>query len=129
MRVPSRLVVCALLSIAVACATSGSTSGSPRQDSSVITREQILQNQYRTAYEAVQALHSPWLVTRGTDSFSNPTQIWVYLNETRLGGVEMLREIATSTISYIRHYDGIAASARWGLDHGQGAIYVSTTRR
>jgi hypothetical protein len=26
----------------------------------------------------------------------------------------------------IRYIDGIAASARWGLDHGQGVILVST---
>ena len=95
----------------------------------VISREQIVAGQYRNAFDAVQAMHSPWLVTRGTDSFANPQQIWVYLNETRMGGVEILREITTPGIAYIRHYDGIAASARWGLDHGQGVIMVVTRTR
>ena len=52
--------------------------------------------------------------------------VQVYLDDNRLGGVEMLRNINTSLIQYIRWYDGIAATGRWGLDHGAGVIYVST---
>jgi hypothetical protein len=44
----------------------------------------------------------------------------------RLGGVETLRTIVVRPVSYIRHYNGIDATARWGLDHGSGVIYVST---
>ena len=129
MRSPSRLALCAVLGVSLSCASGGSPNSAPRQDSSVITRSQILQYQYRTALEAVQALHSPWLTIRGADSFTNPGQVWVYLNEARFGGVETLRDIAAPSIEYIRHYDGIAASARWGLDHGQGVIYVATRTR
>ena len=129
MRSPTRIALCALLGLSLACATGGSTGGSRRTDATLITREQIIEYQFRNAYDAVQALHSPWLSTRGTDSFSNPSQVWVYLNDSKLGGVETLRDIATPSIAYIRHYDGITASARWGLDHGQGVIYVSTRAR
>jgi hypothetical protein len=27
---------------------------------------------------------------------------------------------------YMKYFDGISATARWGLDHGAGVIYVST---
>ena len=43
-----------------------------------------------------------------------------------MGGVETLRTIDLRPVTYIRYFDGIAATARWGLDHGAGAIYVST---
>ncbi|MGH7463012.1 MAG: hypothetical protein ACREMA_18555 [Longimicrobiales bacterium] len=50
----------------------------------------------------------------------------VYIDDTRLGGVETLRSISTASISYIRYYDGVTATGRWGIDHGQGVIFVST---
>jgi hypothetical protein len=126
MRSPSRWAIGAMLGISLACASGGAARSGARVDVALITREQIVAYQFRNAYDAVQALHSQWLSTRGTDSFSNPTQVWVYLDDTRLGGIETLRHIATSSIAYIRHFDGLAATARWGLDHGQGVIYVST---
>ncbi len=75
----------------------------------------------------MEALRSNWLRPKGPDSFSSPTRVQVYIDDNQLGGVETLRGIATSQIlAYIRYYDGVAASGRWGLGHGQGVIYVST---
>ena len=98
----------------------------PRPDRDVITQAQIQEHRFKTAYEAVEALHAPWLMPKGTDSFSSPTQVLVYLDNTRLGGIDKLRELSTVSFSYIRYYDGMAASARWGMDHGQGVIYISS---
>ena len=77
-------------------------------------------------YDAVLALHSNWLRTRGSDSFTSPTQVQVYVDGTRYGGVESLRTLPVGSVNYIQHFDGLTASARWGLDHGQGVIFVST---
>jgi hypothetical protein len=52
--------------------------------------------------------------------------VQVYLDDARLGGVDELKRIPIHHVAYIRYFDGLAASARWGLDHGQGVIYVST---
>jgi hypothetical protein len=117
------LLVLILLTPACASRRSGNTPG---PDRNLITREQIQQHRFNNAYEAVQALHANWLSTRGTDSFQNPGEVLVYLDNMRLGGVEKLREIGSATIGSIRYYDGISASARWGLDHGHGVIFVST---
>ena len=110
------------------CAATHS-SGDSSTDRNLLTREQIEEQTYRTAYELVDALRSNWLRTRGTDSFRSPTQVQVYVNDSRVGGVDALRTIATQDIAYIRYYDANAATARWGLDHGQGAIYVATGPR
>src|SRR5689334_5286122 len=120
---PTLAVILALLS-AVGCAAAG--RGAPRVDRELITREQIEKNHFTTAYEAVESLHSNWLRPKGTDSFATPTEVVVYVNANRVGGVDALKNIDVHTITSIRHFDGLAASARWGVGHGQGAILVTT---
>jgi hypothetical protein len=101
------------------------TTEAPR-DRSLLTRAQFGANQFNTAFDAIEALRSNWLKTRGTDSFQSPSQVRVYLDNSSLGDTATLRTIAISTIAYIRYFDGVEATARWGLDHGAGVIYVST---
>jgi hypothetical protein len=120
---------------ALTCLTSACSARAPgerpppvRVDYTLLTEEQLREHHFNSAYEAVAALRSRWLETRGTDSFNRPSQVLVYLDDTRLGGVETLRQIALSGVLYIRYIDGITASGRWGLDHGQGVIQVSTRR-
>ena len=110
-----------------ACAARTPVASRPLSDRNVITQGEILEHRFETVYDAIQALRPIWLQTRGTNSMTQtPTQIQVYLDNNRLGGVETLSSINLGSVVYIRHYDGVAATARWGLDHGQGAIYVST---
>jgi hypothetical protein len=120
-----RSALLCLLLLCSACASSGRNS-SERVDLDLITHEQIREHGFRNAYEAVAALRSNWLLTRGPDSFSTPTTVQVYYDATRLGGIETLRSLATIDIVYIKYFDGIAASGRWGLDHGQGVILVAS---
>jgi len=102
------------------------TESGARSDRNTITKEQLTKNHYSTVYDAVEALRGNWLKTRGTDSFQSPSQVKVYLDNTMFGGVESMRNISTSTISFVRYFDGVSATARWGLDHGAGVIYVSS---
>lgn len=99
---------------------------SPRSNRDLLTPEDFTTGDISNAYEAVQLLRSHWLRTRGVDSFRTPTEVKVYLDNSLLGGVEELRTILINNVTSIRYYDGIDATARWGLDHGQGAIVVST---
>lgn len=114
-----------LLVLLTGCAASQS-SGESGSDRNLITREQIEEHTFHNAYDLVEGLRSNWLRTRGTDSFRSPTQVQVYVNDSRMGGINELRSVATQDIAYVRYYDANAATARWGLNHGQGAIYVST---
>ncbi len=121
------LLVCLPLLLAIACAgrgTSGENAGPGRARADLLTQEQI--RSFTDAYQAVEALRSRWLSARGPDSFSAPSRVLVYRDDMQLGGVGALRTISTSDVAYIRYYDGIAASARWGLGHGAGVIYIST---
>ena len=120
-----RSLTMAGLALASACAFHRADPG-PRPDRNLLTPEQFANHGWNTAYDVVEAMRANWLAERGTDSFSLPVKVQVYFDGTRLGGVETLRTIDIRPVTYIRFFDGIAATARWGLGHGQGAIYVST---
>lgn len=96
------------------------------RDHATLTKEQIAENHFNTAYDAVEALRSNWLKARGTDSFQTPSEVLVYVDNTRFGGTDTLRQIAANTIVYIRFFDGVAATGRWGIGHAAGVIFVST---
>jgi hypothetical protein len=124
MRQMVRIAVLAASVVVGGCASRLKT-GEVR-DHGTLTKEQIAEAHFNTAYDAVEALRSNWLNTRGTDSFRTPSEVMVYLDNTKLGGTETLREIAANTIVYMRFYDGVTATGRWGIGHGAGVIYVST---
>lgn len=114
-----------LLALAPSCALHHGAPDSERANHSILTQQQMVENHFLTAYDAVEALRSNWLQARGPDSFTAPSEVRVYLDNTLLGGVTTLRDITVSTVSFIKYYDGIAATGRWGLGHGAGVIFVS----
>jgi hypothetical protein len=114
------------VSVLSACAARPSSRTAPAARRDVLTEQDLHDRGFTTALDAIQALRGNWLETHGTNSFYSPVTVKVYLDDTRLGGVDELTKIMVSEVVYIRHYDGIAATARWGLDHGAGAIYIST---
>ena len=117
----------ALALLLSACAARTPSAARVLPDRNVITQQEILEHRFETVYDAIQALRPIWLQTRGTNYLTqNPTQVQVYLDNNHLGGISTLSTISLGSVVYIRHYDGVAATARWGLDHGEGAIYVST---
>ena len=114
-----------LLLFCGACASSRATARH-RVDMSVLTQDDLVDHQYQSVLEAVQTLRSNWLNERGPDSFAAPSHIWVYVDNTRVGGVQSLAAISTRYISSIRKVNGIDATARWGIGHSAGVIAVMT---
>ena len=126
-------VRCVLGWAAILVATSGCAAHSahdraPPADRNLLTQEDLREYGFATVFDAIEALRSHWLRERGPDSFSTPGHVQVYLDDSRLGGVEALRTLPLTNVLYIRHVNGVDAAARWGLDHGQGVILVSTRR-
>lgn len=115
----------AALCFAAACAPRQTAGRAPSGDRNQISQDEILKNHFNDAYSAVESLRPAWLSVRGMESLSAPTPVWVYVDNTRRGGVDELREIAPTLIEYIRHYDAPAANARWGAGHNAGVIFVS----
>jgi hypothetical protein len=95
-------------------------------DRNVISLEEVEAARVDNAYELVRMLHPMWLRKRGSSSIQNDGDIIVYLNDTRMGGPDVLRQIETISITSIRFYDVGAANFKFGQGHMHGAIQVST---
>jgi hypothetical protein len=122
-----QIVLLLVIMSATGCASGRSNGGDVEPpDANLITKEQIRHHNFRNAYDAVQALHPNWLETKGVDSLRNPSQVLVYADNSRMGGIGELRFIPSESITYIRYYSGTEASSRWGLGHGSGVIFVSS---
>jgi len=91
-----------------------------------LTQEEMLANHFTNLHDAISALRANWLVVRGTDSFVRPSQVMVYFDLTRLGGVSELRGVTVNTVMWARHYSAVDATMRWGVGHGAGVILLSS---
>jgi hypothetical protein len=112
--------------LCAACLSRASQTVNRRLDRSVITREQMLEANYASVYDAVAALRSLWLQPRGPDSFVAPSIVWVYVDGARVGDVGVLKDMQPRLVNTVRFYDGPSATSRWGVDNAAGVIHVST---
>lgn len=110
------------------CGAGAGTRGEAGQNQRLITAAEMETAGYSDAFSVVQALRPQWLWTRGTTTITQHESIKVYLDGSLMGGPDHLRQISVRSISSIRWLDGLEATNRWGLDHGLGAIVVSTRR-
>jgi hypothetical protein len=116
---------------ALACASGPRkpSSGAAR-GTDVITAEEMQSVQFSNLFDMVQALRFRWLQARGPDSINLQSgAVQVRLDDTGVGGVEMLRNIAPAGVVSIRWVDPTTAAGRWGMGYGHGAIVVSTRRQ
>lgn len=121
-----------LLSGVGACASSGGAAAAPRASTAVITSDEIAQTSAANAYELIQRLRPNFLRTRGavrgaprgsTNQFE-AVDLVIYMNESRLGGSDQLRQIPLSEIREIRYFTAADATTKWGTGHTAGAIQV-----
>jgi hypothetical protein len=98
----------------------------PRRDRNKITEEEITKGTEADAFSFVQKARPQWLRVRGQGSLSLSEQVWVYRYGAKIGGVGALRSVALSEVREIQYLDGSAATARFGADHGSGAILLIT---
>ena len=123
---PRRFLALFLLGSA-ACAANQPSDGAPRSvDRNVLTQQEMLDQHFVSAYDAVEALRSQWLRARGPDSFKSPSEVWVYQDNVKLGNVETLRSVAVNSIVAIRRLSPNEATARWGVGHAAGVIHIQT---
>ena len=115
------------VSMLAACATRPPTDRGVRFDSSELSREEL--TRYTTVGDAVRALRSVWLQQRTPvrlSSAGSTNPVWVYRDGTRVGGPEVLRNLSTSEVAEVRYFDAVQASQRWGINHENGVIHVTS---
>lgn len=125
-RVALPFAVAALLA-AGGCASAG--GGSP-QNPNLLTRDEIASANVSNLYDAVQRLRPRWLTSRGPRSLSGlSTDIVVFQDQSMLGDIEVLRQLAPDIAIQIRYLDGSTATASLpglGSRHVEGAIVIQT---
>jgi hypothetical protein len=124
-----------------------------RPTSELITREQIEAAKASTARELIEALHNNWLNERlpvpsnragakpdstgkaqytadyngaGKSFAGQAGGIQVYLDGTRIGGLDELKTIRPADIYTIRRINGVDAQARFGIGHSSGVLFITT---
>jgi len=111
---------------AAAQADAAPAARAPRRDRNKIVEEEITKGTEADAFSFIQKTRPQWLRVRGQASLSLSEQVWVYRYGAKIGGVGALRNVALSEVREIQYLDGSAATARFGADHGSGAILLIT---
>lgn len=123
------LTLSMLFLLSAACATSPASSsgavGAATGSRNVITEEEIRSASASNAFDLVRGLRPAWLYKRGPQSVSGETDIIVYVGRTRLGQLEVLREIPAANLDHLEFLDATAANFRFGAGHPYGAIVLS----
>lgn len=119
----------ATLVLASACSGNANSARGPSRDRNMITTEELATVNGLSAYEVVQRLRPHWLNARGgARSLGLRTEIVVFSDNIRLGGVEALRNLPANGIRQMEYLDGPSASNRLpGVGSGEhiaGAIVI-----
>ena len=111
----------------------------PRKNPDVITHEELQTlTGVQTAYDAIKRLRPNFFNVRSSQtkqagpaeatnfkvSAAPPMQL--YVNGSRMGGVDFLRGLPMTALWEVRKLNGTDASFRFGADHESGAILVTT---
>lgn len=113
---------------AVACGRSTPRDAQePRPDANLITAEELAGTSSSTLYDAVRRLRPAWMMrSRPTMIGRDQVQLIVYLDGTRFGSIESLRQFSTRGIASVRYFSPSNAEAHFGPGHLLGAIEITS---
>ena len=125
---PKHLLVLLFTAALAACAPAP-FNGSPSPGRNVLFAPEIVQSRVLDTYQAVTQLRPEFLKMREPYLRSpKAASLRVYLDEIDIGGIDALRSIPIEQVTAIRYIGATDAQFRWGGEHPQGVILVSTTR-
>ena len=131
----SRFSAALLFSAALMASCSGTRSGGGAAwigNQNELTIVQIRESGAQDALEAVQRLRPLWLRTRSPSSVNAPNTVLVYLNDTRLGGIDALRGYPLEGITKLNYLTASEAANKLlgtGTTVVDGAIIISTRKQ
>lgn len=110
------------LPILVACAAAGAGH------SNVITAPELSRSKARNTYDAIQQIRPEMLRTRdaGAIVYFKTRQPLVAVDNTLVGGVEVLRTFPTGRVARIEYVSSWAAAKRYGTGFGNGVMLIET---
>jgi hypothetical protein len=125
----ARLVGIAL--VVAACAASSGGSTVVNRDRTMLTAENLAPYGNQPLWQVISKERPSWLATRGTAGLSvqDAGDIVVYVNGTKMGGREYLRDVTADVVTSVRFLSGAEAQTRYGMNHQYGAIVITTLKR
>jgi hypothetical protein len=125
----SRLGRVLLLALGIAgCAANRGAQG-PNTNPNLITQEEIEAAHQPDLFDVVRALRPMWLRQySATVQNGQETGVSVYVDNQRIGGLEALRDMTSTTATALRYYSPSEAQSRFGLGNLQGVIEVTIVR-
>lgn len=119
-RVSTLVLLVAIAGVLGGCASTGGSSGRTRSD--ILTREEIMTVDVGNLYEAVQRLRPRWLNVRSAGVGADFTTIMVYQGQTRLGDLEILRQLPLDAAESLRFLDRSTAQMSLPGNWTQGMV-------
>jgi len=112
------------LPILIACATSGATGHDPN----VITAPELSSSRATNAYDAIRQIRPEMLRTRdpGTLVYFKASRPVVAIDNTLVGGVEVLQAMSLEKVARIEYVSGWKAAKRYGQTFGNGVMLIET---
>lgn len=110
------------LPILVACASAGA------HDANVITAPELSRSKARNAYDAIRQIRPEMLRTRDPSAivYFKARQLLVAVDNTLVGGVEVLRGLPTGKVARIEYVNSWTAAKRYGTGFTNGLMLVET---
>jgi hypothetical protein len=110
------------LPILIACASAGA------RDANVITAPELSRSKARNAYEAIRQIRPEMLRTRnpGTVVYFEARQPVVAVDNSLVGGIEVLRTLPTGKVARIEYVNSWVAARRYGTGFENGVMLVET---
>jgi hypothetical protein len=97
-----------------------------RRDRNRVTEQELRARVEPDLYAFLQGARPAWLRPRGRSSFSLAEQVRVYRDGSQIGNITTLRQIQPGEIREIQYLDSTKATERFGVDHGAGAILLTS---
>ena len=119
---PRLMGVLSPVPILIACAAAGT------RDANVITAPELSGSKARNAYDAIRQIRPEMLRNRdlGTVVYFKARQPLVAVNNTLVGGVEVLRGLPTGKVARIEYVNSWTAAKRYGTGFTNGLMLVET---
>jgi hypothetical protein len=119
--IPRLVAALAPLPIMVACASGGANPN-------VITAPELSRSRATSAYDAIRQIRPELLRTRdpGALVYFKASRPLVAVDNTLVGGVEVLRAIPVAKLARIEFVNGWKASKLYGSGFGNGIMLVET---
>ena len=112
-----------------ACATSSRGRG-PSSNTNLITQQELEDSHQPNLFDAVRALRPMWLrQMTATVQSSQDSGITIFIDNQRVGGLDVLRDMSPTSATALRYYSASEAQSHFGLGNLHGVIEVTTPHR